>query len=94
MKPLTFIALFLLLLFFLTPAKAGLYVDFGTGWINEITIEQTFGGIENRLSLPVDSWFILLRGGYETNGWYFELETIGTPERTFDTFKIYRRFTF
>jgi len=94
MKPLAFIALFLMLVFFLTPAKAGFYLDLGTGYISEITVKQTYRGVENQFSLPLDSWFILLRGGYEIKGYYFELETIGTPERSFETIKIYRRFTF
>jgi len=84
----------ILLILSISPASAGLYLDIGTGWVNEVTVNQSFSGVENQFSLPLDSWFILFRGGYEINGYHFEFESIGTPDRSFETIKIYRRFNF
>jgi len=76
-----------------------IYVDAGIGYIDEVTANQTttIGDttIDNQISVPLDSWFMLFRGGYRVGTWHiFEFERIGNQDRYFDTKKMYKRFEF
>ncbi len=72
-------------------------MDAGLGYIEDITILQTIrsGGttIENEFSMPIDSGFLLLRGGLKINNYHIEYEQIRN-ERYFQTLRIYHRFEF
>ena len=70
------------------PVRAGVYVDVGVGWINEVEIEVG----EQTVSVPIDSAYLVFRGGYVHNRWHIEFEAVGNENRTFKTLKIYRRW--
>ena len=74
------------------PVSAGLYLDMGIGWIKEVTIEET--RTKTQFTFPLNSSYLVLRGGVSYHNWYGEFEAIGNEERTFKTFKIYRRWEF
>lgn len=77
-------------------------MDAGMGYIHEVTVSQTsiisspIGNttIENEFSLPIESSFLLLRGGYKINNIHIEYEQIRDQDRHFQTARIYHRFEF
>lgn len=107
MKKLLLISL--LLISFSSYAQDGFYVDTGIGWMQnlpvaaKVTVEveaQEYSAIytsREQASIPVESPFFYLAGGYETNNWHFEFSRAGIPDDTeasITEFKIYKRFYF
>lgn len=76
---------------FSSAAQAGIYIDVGLGWIEEVEVTTSHHTHIIKTSLPVRDAYIVLRGGYRWKNWHNELETIGNEERTFSTFKTYYR---
>lgn len=82
--------------------EAGFYIDIGGGWVEEVTAEQTTEvdsplgtvTVNNQVSVPLDSGFLLFRGGYRYKKTHIELETIGDARRSFKTLKFYYRWEF
>lgn len=79
------------LLLLSSSANAGLYIDMGIGYIEEIEVEVRTGNFVSILNAPIRGGFLVFRGGYRYKNWHNELETIGNQERTFNTFKSYYR---
>ena len=92
------IPLSLVLSVILSGCSGRFYADAGMGYISEVTVHQelTVNGVtvENEFNLPIDSGFMLFRGGYRVERWHLEYEQITNAERHFDTVRIYRRFEF
>ena len=88
----------IVLLLILSGCSGRFYADAGMGYISEVTVHQelTVNGVtvENEFNLPIDSGFMLFRGGYRVERWHLEYEQITNAERHFDTVRIYRRFEF
>lgn len=70
------------------PVRAGIYVDLGIGWINEIEVVTG----EHVSTFPIDSNYLVFRGGYKHNQLHLEFEAIGNEVRSFQTLKIYYRW--
>ena len=91
-----------LLILLLTGCSANVYVDSGIGYIEEVTLNQSItistpigdSTIDSTIKMPLDSGFLLLRGGLKIDQWHLELETIGNQDRHFNTMRIYHRYYF
>ena len=93
---------YLLILLLSGCASSQFYIDSGIGYIEEVTLNQSVtistpigdSTIDSTIDLPIDSAFLLLRGGVKIDQYHIEVETIRNQERHFDTIRFYHRYYF
>lgn len=81
-------------------SEAGFYVDAGVGVLKgleaqaEVDLGHGFSLNYEAEAAINDLPFFMFRGGYEYNGFHFELQTTGVPDYHYETFTVYKRWRF
>ena len=96
------LALILILALFASPVSAGLYIDLGVTYVDELGIKESttfeFAGqtvsAEASATVDVDEYVPMLRIGYLWRSIGLEYDTIGTPTKNLQRVNLYYRFTF